>query len=322
MTTAVVGAGGLLGGAVVQEARRRGETVVPVSVPWHDAEASVAALTEAFSALVERSRRTGRPWRLAWCAGAGVVATAQEVLDVEVSIFRATLERWAGVLDDGHPAGSMFLASSAGGVYAGSADPPFTEETPPCPLRPYGHAKLAMEAAACAFGRRTRTPVLIGRISNLYGPGQDLTKGQGLISAIAKAYVTGEPVPVFVPLSTTRDYLYVQDCARMVVAGLDEVAGPEPAVKVLAGRQGGGHSIAELFEVATRLYGEPPPHIVGDPARGAGQVADLRFISRVWPELDALGRTDLAAGLDATMRDVRARFGADTNDDTKDGDAG
>ena len=40
---------------------------------------------------------------------------------------------------------------------------------------------------------------------------------------------------------------------------------------------------------------------------GAGQVLDLRLESRVWPEVDALAATPLAAGLASTSADVRAR---------------
>ena len=72
-----------------------------------------------------------------------------------------------------HPAGhGFFLASSAGGVYAGSADPPFTEHTEPAPISPYGQAKLrvgggrrrafAARTGDAAAGRTARQPLRPG----------------------------------------------------------------------------------------------------------------------------------------------------------------
>ena len=154
-----------------------------------------------------------------WCAGAGVVGTSQEALDAELSVLRGFLEGW-------HPRDSaFFFASSAGGVYAGSAGPPFTEETTPVPLAPYGHAKISAEQLTREFSARTGVPVLAARISNLYGPGQDISKPQGLVSQLCRAQLTRQPLSVYVSLDTMRDYLYVDDAARMSVAALDALVG-------------------------------------------------------------------------------------------------
>lgn len=316
MTLLVVGGGGLLGRAVVAEARHREQDVIVARVPWQAGARSVAALTTAFEQLLATAEHADEPWRVAWCAGAGVVATERAALDAEVEVFEQALAQWTRLVGEASAPGALFLASSAGGVYAGSADPPFHEQTPPRPLRPYGHAKLAMEGAALAFAERTGTGVLVGRISNLYGPGQDLGKGQGLISAMCRAEVTGEPLGVHVPLSTTRDYLYVTDCAEMILTGLAQVQGA--VVKILAGGRGTGHSITELLDVFTHLYGGPPPHTTGDAAAGVGQVADLRFASRVWPQLDALADTPLEVGIATTMQDIRARTSLPTGRQTHD----
>ena len=55
---------------------------------------------------------------------------------------------------------------------------------------------------------------MIGRFSNLYGPGQNLGKLQGLISRLALSAVTRQPINIFVPLDTIRDYVYVDDAAQ------------------------------------------------------------------------------------------------------------
>ncbi|MGJ3560462.1 NAD-dependent epimerase/dehydratase family protein [Streptomyces sp. INA 01156] len=78
---------------------------------------------------------------------------------------------------------------------------------------PLRRGQLATEEEAKALSRRWRLPTVSGRITNLYGPGQNLGKNQGLVSAIVKAQLTGEPLPLRAAPETTRDYIYARDCA-------------------------------------------------------------------------------------------------------------
>ena len=153
----------------------------------------------------------------------------------------------------------------------------------------------------------TGVRAVLGRLANVYGPGQTLGKPQGLLSQLCLADATGRPLPVFVSMDTIRDYLYAGDAARMVVRSID-LARAEPAgtvvTKVLA--SGRPVTVGYLVAEARRVFHRPLRTIpVG--GSGAGQVLDLRLESRVWPEVDALAATPLAAGLARTSADVRAR---------------
>lgn len=295
--TWVVGAGGMLGRHVTRVLRASGRVVITQEIPWHDAEAARAALRSGASALADLA--AGGPWSVAWCAGAGVVATPQEDLDEEVDAFRTLLAELAPIPGRG----SLFLASSAGGVYAGSPDlPPYTEESRTRALAPYGVAKLAMEEHAAVFAREHGVGLLIGRISNLYGPGQNLSKPQGLVSLLCQAQLSRQPVGVYVSLDTLRDYLFVEDAAAMVVAGLDRLAPGEVVVKIIA--SGRATSIAALVGEATKVFRRKPPLVFRGSASSAVQARDLRLSSVVWPDLDLLARTPLPVGLAATGESV------------------
>jgi UDP-glucose 4-epimerase len=308
--TLVVGAGGLLGRHVVERLRELGTPTLTAAVPWHDSRAAAHALRAAVDAL--RAEAAGGPWNIAWCAGAGVVATSREALEEELAVF-------TGFLDDVRVSaaageeGAMFLASSAGGVYAGSDGPPFTEQTPPRPLAPYGEVKLAMEGVARAFAETTGVPVLIGRIANIYGPGQNLDKPQGLVSQLCKAHLTGQPLSVYVSLDTRRDYLYVGDCAELVVTGMEGLRSrvvdrPEDPVVTKIFASGRSLTIGALIGESTRLFRRRPRVVVAAPAGAAkGQVVDLRLRSTVWPELDRAVRTPLAVGMSITAADIAGR---------------
>jgi len=299
VTTLVVGRG-LLGGAVYRLLGDSGREPQGVTVPWSDPDRALSALN---GAAADAAGRADGAWDLVWCAGAGVVATSEEALDGEVALLRSFLD---GV---DRPPRAMFLASSAGGVYAGSSHPPFSESHDPRPASAYGAAKLATETAARALAARG-TRVAIGRYANVYGPDQDLGKPQGLVSQLCLGRVTGKPVRIYVSMDTLRDYVYVEDAAAVAVAMLDRVAEePESTVVVKIVASGVGTTVAELVSASTRGFRRRLP--VVQAVRGdAGQVRDLRLRSRVWVDLDRLVRTPLVVGLRATAEGVAARHRA------------
>lgn len=294
MTTLVVGRG-LLGRQVIKALTDQSLPVVTVSVPWHDPESAFAAIQQAI-----RSAEVHESWRLAWCAGAGVIATRPEQLLAEVALF----ERLLATINV--PPHSFFLSSSAGGVYAGSpAGAPFDELSPTRAMAPYGEAKLAMEDMARHLGERG-SRVVLGRIANLYGPGQDLSKPQGLVSQLCLAGLTRQPLSVYASLDTLRDYVFAADAGRMVASCLDRISveGEGSVVaKVLA--SGTAVSIAELIGAVTRLF-RRRPRLSTRPA--PAQVRDLRLRSLLWPEVDREAQTPLIAGLGATVSDIRQQL--------------
>jgi UDP-glucose 4-epimerase len=304
--TWVVGAGGLLGSHVASSLERRGFPVLTARVPWDDRWGAQEALRGGIEALADKAG--DGDWNIAWCAGAGVVATSEDAMAQE-------LARFQGMLADLRSSrlaasrGAFFLASSAGGVYAGSpVRAPFTEESPVGPLVAYGRAKLAMETELEQHCEQTGAAALVGRIGNLYGPGQDLTKQQGLISQLCKTHLTGVPLTVYVPLDTMRDYVFADDCGEVVAAGLAglrrRVSGaPSPVVtKIIA--SGGATTIATLIGESTRLYKKRPHVVVKAPVEGTGQVVDLRLRSVVWNELDDRPRCSITLGMARTAADV------------------
>ena len=280
--TLVVGAGGLLGSAV----RRALGSADALDVPW-----GTPAAADVLRAAGSRD--------VVWCAGAGVTATGPEALAEEVRAFEALL--------DGMPGGRLFVASSAGGVYAGSAPAPFDETSRVAPLSAYGEAKLALEAAATAWAARTGGAVVLGRIANLYGPGQDVTKPQGLVSQLCRAHLLRAPVSVYVSLDTLRDYLYVDDAARLVTGCLDRAV-PGVTVKVLASQHAltVGAVLAELRRVSRRS----PRVVLAASPQAAVQARDLRLRSTVWSDLDAVPVTPFPVGLRRTLDDLAGRLRA------------
>jgi UDP-glucose 4-epimerase len=279
-----------LGRAVI---RARNDVVLDVAIPWEDPHRSELAIGAGITRLIAN---TG-PLEIYWCAGRGVTSTPANELAVEVSVFERTLQMLEALPGDVHPRLTVFLASSVGGAYAGSPRPPFSESTPTAPLSAYGEAKLRMESLLAASTKRAGWRSFIGRITNVYGAGQDLRKAQGLISALVRGNLTGQPVSLYVPLDTLRDYIYEDDCAAVIDRGMLRVASQSPGTTVtkIVGTMR-AVSIGALLSELTRLRRRRGPVVLGG-GDARGQALDLRVRSQVWTDLDGLVRTTLPEGL-------------------------
>ena len=271
-----------------------------------------AQLTAACQAFADEIGEA--PWQVAWCAGAGVVGSGADELERESRALNTLLNGLGEVIGPRRSAaGTVFLASSAGGVYAGSPNPPFREDSPVRPIAPYGENKLKQECMAREWGMRTGTPVLIGRISNLYGPGQNISKNQGLITTVCRRVLARQPLMLYVPLDTIRDYCYVADAGRLVATGLERLrreamessarrATSPVVVKVIASQQPAtiGTVLAQVRWVTKR----PVSVMIATSANTRRQAPDLRLISTVWPELEHHPRTTMSAGLRVVVNEL------------------
>jgi len=305
----------LLGSAVCRELLARGRTPQREPIRWGDADDARLDLRAGIARMLADAGDAD--WNVAWCAGAAVIGSTEESLAQDLALIDGFFADLAELATAAGTAtlrrGAAFFASSAGGVYAGSSSPPYSERTVPVALSPYGAAKLDQEGVVAAFSANTGVSVLIGRISNLYGPGQNLAKPQGLVSHVCRAYWSGQPVSVYVPMDTLRDYLFVDDAAGMIVAGLDGIrartapVGPADAagrvgrvvVKVMASQQ--ATSIAALVGEFRRVLKRSIRLVFRASARTSAQALDLRLRSVEWPELDRFVRTPMPVGIRRTV---------------------
>jgi UDP-glucose 4-epimerase len=282
---------------------------------WLDTTRAVDSLQQEAAAFFRRAAEAGSTWRLIWCAGTSLVATTPELLAKETALLSRFLSEVALLLAADPrlaPAGMLFFASSAGGVYAASPDPPFHEESPVRPLAPYGREKLAQEQRFSELAQSCGLDLLIGRLSNLYGPSRNLAKPQGLVAHVGSAALRREPVSIYVPLDTIRDYLFAPDAGRMIV---ETVARREEDRR----RGQGQAAITKIFasEIDTTvaavlgawrqaLRRRPLVAFARSPTTHL-QPRILSFRSRVWPDIRGQP-TRLSLGIDAVRRDQLAQM--------------
>jgi UDP-glucose 4-epimerase len=309
----VLGRGGLLGGSVETALSARGQIWHPRQrFEWDDPRRLTQQLSTASAEFAKQAGMV--PWQVVWCAGAGVVGTGISELQRETQAFGHFLEAVAAGLEPGQLGqGAVFFASSAGGLYAGSSEPPYTEYSPEMPVAPYGWNKLEQEAMARRWSVDHKVPLLIGRISNLYGPGQNLGKNQGLITQVCRRMLVRQPFSLYVPLDTIRDYLFAADCGDLIADGLVRLrhqassqGGAPVVVKIIASHQ--PSSVSTVLAEIRRVIRRPVRVILTASPSARHQAPDLRMASVVWPELDRRPLTTLATGVHQVVLDLLARM--------------
>lgn len=112
-----------------------------------------------------------------------------------------------------------FLHISTDEVFGAlAAEGRFTEESRYDPRSPYSASKAASDHLVRAWGHTYGLPILVTNCSNNYGPFQFPEKLIPL--SIIKA-VAGEPIPVYGQGLNIRDWLFVEDHARVLTLILE-----------------------------------------------------------------------------------------------------
>lgn len=141
----------------------------------------------------------------------------------------------------------IVFASSGGQVYGDADSTAITESTATNPKSAYGIGKLACEKYLALYGALRGISTLSLRIANLYGPGQSMKDGFGVIPTFMSRLARHEAVQIFGDGQTVRDFVFIDDVVDALVKSVYS-----PATGVLNISSGVGVSIGEIV---TRLEG-------------------------------------------------------------------
>jgi len=299
--TWIVGSGGLLGSALVKQSSNL------FNGPKFSWDAPATLLREFDTAIHSFKEQVNtHEWCVIWAAGSATTSTSEVETAKELAAFTYFTEVLAANAPEKR--GVFFLSSSAGGVYAGSSQPPFSITTEPAALSPYGQLKLAQEKQVFSALNEV-CEVLVGRIANLYGPGQNLEKLQGLISRLALSAITKEPITMFVSLDTMRDYIYTDDAARMIHSKIRQtMKNPQlqQATAIIASGQ--ATSLGYLINMMQDVAHTKIPVAYGNHASSGAQARDLRLVPDDLHQTERLVKTTLSAGVKNVYLDILNRY--------------
>lgn len=115
----------------------------------------------------------------------------------------------------------IVFISSGGTVYGTPRYTPIPEDHPTEPLCSYGIVKLSSEKYLQLYQRIHGLQCTVLRVSNPYGEHQRLSATQGAVSVFLNRAVERRPIEIWGDGSVVRDFIYVGDLVRAMLACLD-----------------------------------------------------------------------------------------------------
>jgi UDP-glucose 4-epimerase len=302
ITAWVVGRSGLLGSALVRALSRNN---TPMFDPdyrflWGDGVVLEKQIESATASFLEQIA-PGESWQIFWAAGIGSMGSSEADFSSETRALECLLRHL-----NSHPliqntSGAIVLASSAGAIYAGCTESLITEESIARPTTPYAREKINHEEMLRAFCTDKPTmSALVARISTLYGAGQNSEKPQGLLSHISRKILRNQPVHIYVPFDTIRDYILVDDAAIYIINSLKSVTKSKKFVtKIIASEK--PTTIAEIIYIFKRLARKSPRTVTVARQTSSVYSRRIQFKSVVHPLSDKPLMTSLPTGISRLM---------------------
>jgi UDP-glucose 4-epimerase len=141
----------------------------------------------------------------------------------------------------------VVYASSAA-VYGDATTIPIAETERCVPLSAYGADKYACELHARVASHVHSIPTVGFRFFNVYGPRQDpKSPYSGVISIFCQRITAGLPITIFGDGQQTRDFVYVADVVRALLAGMALRPADAPVFNVCSGVSTSVEALARLI---------------------------------------------------------------------------
>lgn len=166
-------------------------------------------------------------------------------VDGTFSLLEAAVSWWK---ENDAPERFRFVHVSTDEVFGdlGPEDPVFDADTAYEPSSPYSASKAASDHLARAWQRTYGLPTLVTNCTNNYGPWQNAEK---LIPTVIRKALLGAPIPIYGDGKNVRDWLYVEDHAR----GLIAACGAEPGSTLLFGARAERTNLELVRAICARL---------------------------------------------------------------------
>ncbi|MGC9990810.1 MAG: NAD-dependent epimerase/dehydratase family protein [Candidatus Cybelea sp.] len=186
------------------------------------------------------------------------------------------------------------IFASSGATFGTPEKLPITDDTPQHPTSPYGITKMVAEDYLRFYKASRGLDFTALRYGNVYGPRQDPNGEAGVISIFIGKFLAREPVRIDWDGEQTRDYVFVEDVARVNLAALDRGSGGCYVIGT-----GVRTSVNQIYRRLVELTGFQAPLERG-PQR-PGDARDAQFdATRARLELGWTPATTLPDGIRAT----------------------
>lgn len=284
MRTLVIGATGFVGGHLLAECRRRGDTLLGTYRPGEDVPPGDGVEWHGVDVLrsdtLERAIELTRPDGIVHLAGQANVALGNRD---PVGTFRINAEGTLRMLEAVRcqARGARVIVVTSAELYGAVSpeDLPVREDCTPVPRTPYGVSKAAADVAAMQAGRDGNLDVVRVRPFNHVGPGQRRGFVAPDFASQVAAIEQGQAPPELMVgnLSARRDFTDVRDIVRGYRDALEHGVRGE-VYNLCSGRSVAIEEIVtylveraevdiEILRDETRLRPADVPEFRGDPAK-------------------------------------------------------
>lgn len=183
----------------------------------------------------------------------------------------------------------LFLNCSSSEVYGTALRIPMDEGHPLNPETPYAAAKVAQDMYVASYGRTYALPWTTIRPFNMYGPNSHWQGARGeLIPKMIVRAMNEKPLGIFGDGRQTRDFIYVEEAARALLAVMkcDECRGQclnictgveTPIVKI-------AELVCEAFSLDPKEFIKFLPGRPGDVRRHLGDNSRFRSLLGFTPD--------------------------------------
>ena len=190
----------------------------------------------------------------------------------------------------------VIFLSSGGTVYGKDHTGVCREEDDAFPISSYGVQKLTIEKLLYLYQYLHGLDYRIIRLSNPYGPHQRPDGVQGVVTTFLYRTLMGEPIRLYGDGSVVRDYIFIDDAVRGILAIAQDGA-PRRLYNLGSGQ---GTSVAELIRLLPEVTGKKPvvEHL---PARAADVPVNILDVSRFHADFDIGAFIPLKEGMRRTV---------------------
>jgi len=194
----------------------------------------------------------------------------------------------------------VIFISSGGTIYGVPQQIPITEEHPTEPICSYGISKLAIEKYLNLFYKLWGLEYVVARLSNPYGEQQNPNSKQGAVGVFLGNIQQGKPITIWGDGSVVRDYIYIGDVSKALIAAAKYQPGPKDQ-RVFNIGEGTGISLNELIEAIKQVV-DKPVEVKYTPGRPVDVPANVLDITRAKEALKWQPEMELKEGLTRTWK--------------------
>jgi UDP-glucose 4-epimerase len=300
MRAIVTGGAGFIGSHVVEALLARGDEVHvldDLSKGTRERVVDGATLHVADIRDPDKTFEAVRPEAVFHLAAQADVRTSVERPDYDADVNVVGTTR---ILEAARRHDAKIVFSSTGGAIYGECDGPAPETAPRQPLAPYGTSKLCGEEYLATWNRLYGTRHTSLRFGNVYGPRQEPHGEAGVVSIFMGLLRDGGVPTIFGDGSQTRDYVFVRDVVRAMLAAHAHDAGG-----VFNIGTGAETSVLELYDAIQQASAveRTPAHAPARLGELQRSVLDPSLAER---ELGWRAEVELPAGLAQTWDWVNA----------------